>query len=222
LLADTLDVIFLFCSKSTILRLLFRFYEPTRGQIFVDGQDITTVTLESLRRQIGVVPQETMLFNDTIFYNIEYGRPGSDRDAVIVAAKKAQIHDMVQELPEQYDTRVGERGAKLSGGEKQRLAIARCILKAPRLLLYDEATSALDSKTEQAVLQALGQLARGRTCIQIAHRLLSLQDADTVFVLKDGRIVEHGSPLQLLTKPDGEYQKFYHMQQSSSSSAHKK
>jgi ATP-binding cassette, subfamily B, heavy metal transporter len=178
--------------KSTIARLLFRFYDVGRGAIEIDGQDIREVTQDSLRRAIGVVPQDTVLFNDTIYYNIAYGRPGADRAAIEAAAARAHIHDFVASLPDGYDTIVGERGLKLSGGEKQRVAIARVVLKAPEILIFDEATSALDTKTEQEIQKSLAAVAADRTTLVIAHRLSTIVDADEILVLDEGRIIERG------------------------------
>ena len=179
--------------KSTISRLLFRFYDVGAGAVSVDGQDVRGVTQESLRQAIGVVPQDTVLFNDTIRYNIAYGRPGATDAEVEQAARLAQVHDFVLRLPDGYGTRVGERGLKLSGGEKQRVAIARTLLKDPRILILDEATSALDTRTEQEIQAALRDAARGRTTLVIAHRLSTVVDADEIIVLQDGRIAERGS-----------------------------
>ncbi|HEY0183915.1 MAG TPA: ABC transporter ATP-binding protein/permease [Rhodopila sp.] len=186
--------------KSTISRLLFRFYDVTGGRILIDGQDIRDVTQDSLRAAIGVVPQDTVLFNDTIRYNIGYGRPGASQAEIEQAAKSAQVHDFVLRLPEGYDTRVGERGLKLSGGEKQRVAIARTMLKDPRILILDEATSALDSRTEQDIQSALRAISRRRTTLVIAHRLSTVVDADEIIVLQDGRIVERGTHTALLAQ----------------------
>ena len=186
--------------KSTISRLLFRFYDTTAGRVVIDGQDIRDVTQESLRAAIGVVPQDTVLFNDTIRYNIAYGRPGATQAEIEAAARAAQVHDFVLKLPEGYDTRVGERGLKLSGGEKQRVAIARTILKDPRILLLDEATSALDSRTEQDIQIALRAVSRHRTTLVIAHRLSTVVDADEIIVLSDGLVAERGSHAELLAK----------------------
>ncbi|WP_240790038.1 ABC transporter ATP-binding protein/permease [Roseomonas sp. HF4] len=179
--------------KSTISRLLFRFYDATGGRVTVDGRDVRDVTQSSLRAAIGVVPQDTVLFNDTIRYNIAYGRPGATDAEVEAAARAAQVHDFVARLPEGYATRVGERGLKLSGGEKQRVAIARTILKDPRILILDEATSALDTRTEQEIQAALRDVSRNRTTLVIAHRLSTVVDADEIIVLQDGRIAERGS-----------------------------
>jgi ATP-binding cassette, subfamily B, heavy metal transporter len=198
--------------KSTIARLLFRFWDVGAGAILVDGQDIRGVTQESLRRAIGVVPQDTVLFNDTIFYNIAYGRPGAGRAAVEEAARLAHIHDFVASLPDDYDTLVGERGLKLSGGEKQRVAIARVILKAPRILVFDEATSALDTRTERDIQANLAEVSADRTTIVIAHRLSTIIDADEILVLDNGRIVERGEHHELL-RQDGVYAAMWQRQQ---------
>jgi ATP-binding cassette, subfamily B, heavy metal transporter len=184
--------------KSTIARLLFRFWDVEAGAIEIDGQDIRAVSQESLRRAIGVVPQDTVLFNDTIFYNIAYGRPGASREEVAAAARLARIGDFVKSLPEGYDTVVGERGLKLSGGEKQRVAIARVILKAPQILVFDEATSALDTKTERAIQASLAEVSKKRTTLVIAHRLSTIVEADEILVIEEGRIVERGRHAQLL------------------------
>jgi ABC-type transport system involved in Fe-S cluster assembly fused permease/ATPase subunit len=186
--------------KSTIARLLFRFYDVTDGAIEIDGQDIRDVTQDSLRRAIGVVPQDTVLFNDTIYYNIAYGRPGASRAEIEEAARLAHIHDFVATLPDGYQTMVGERGLKLSGGEKQRVAIARVILKAPRILVFDEATSALDTKTEREIQASLAEVATGHTTLAIAHRLSTIVDADQILVLEAGRIVERGDHRDLLAR----------------------
>jgi ATP-binding cassette, subfamily B, heavy metal transporter len=186
--------------KSTIARLLFRFYDVDVGAIAIDGQGIRDVTQNSLRRAIGVVPQDTVLFNDTILYNIAYGRPGASRAEIEEAARFARIHDFVMGLPDGYDTMVGERGLKLSGGEKQRVAIARVILKAPDILIFDEATSALDTKTEREIQASLAEVAAGRTTLIIAHRLSTIVDADQILVLDQGRIVERGHHHELLAQ----------------------
>ena len=184
--------------KSTISRLLFRFYDVSGGRITIDGQEIRGVTQVSLRAAIGMVPQDTVLFNDTIFYNIAYGRPGASPAEVEAAARTAQIHDFIMALPDGYQSGVGERGLKLSGGEKQRVAIARTVLKAPQILIFDEATSALDSRTEQEILAALRQVSRDRTTVTVAHRLSTVVDADEILVLEAGRIVERGTHPALL------------------------
>jgi ABC-type transport system involved in Fe-S cluster assembly fused permease/ATPase subunit len=186
--------------KSTIARLLFRFYDPQSGAIEIDGQDIRNVTQDSLRRTIGVVPQDTVLFNDTIFYNIAYGKPGASRAEVEEAARHARIHDFIASLPDGYDTIVGERGLKLSGGEKQRVAIARVVLKAPHILIFDEATSALDTKTEREIQASLAEVARYHTTLVIAHRLSTVIDANQILVLEAGAIVERGTHRELLAR----------------------
>lgn len=184
--------------KSTVFRLLFRFYDPSAGKILIDGQDICTVTQSSLRKSIGVVPQDTVCFNDTIGYNIGYGDVNKSFDEVIEAAKKAQIHDRIMSFPDQYNTKVGERGLRLSGGEKQRVAIARTLLKDPKIILLDEATSALDNTTEALIQRTLQELTSRRTTLVIAHRLSTIVNADCILVLKDGRIVERGTHAELL------------------------
>ncbi len=186
--------------KSTIARLMFRFYDVDEGAIEIDGQDLRDVTQDSLRRSIGVVPQDTVLFNDTIFYNIAYGRPGASREEVEAAARRAHIHDFVAALPDGYETMVGERGLKLSGGEKQRVAIARVVLKAPKILIFDEATSALDTKTEREIQASLAEVAADHTTLVIAHRLSTVVDADQILVLDGGRIVERGHHRELLAR----------------------
>jgi ATP-binding cassette subfamily B protein len=184
--------------KSTIARLLFRFYDVTGGAILIDGQDIRTVTQQSVRREIGIVPQDTVLFNDTIYYNIDYGRPEASREEVEQAARMANIDGFIRSLPEGYDAMVGERGLKLSGGEKQRVAIARALLKDPPIMLFDEATSALDTGTEKEIQANLKTASEGRTTLVIAHRLSTVIDADEILVLADGGIAERGSHAQLL------------------------
>jgi ATP-binding cassette subfamily B protein len=186
--------------KSTISRLLFRFYEPSRGRILIDGQDIAAVTQTSLRAAIGMVPQDTVLFNDTIGYNVQYGRWEASNDDVREAARLAQIDRFIASLPEGYETSVGERGLKLSGGEKQRVAIARTILKGPPILVLDEATSALDSFTEREIQDALDRVSRGRTTLVIAHRLSTVIGADEIIVLDKGVIVERGTHAALLAR----------------------
>jgi len=186
--------------KSTIGRLLFRFYDVSGGAIRIDGQDLRDVTQDSLHAQIGVVPQDTVLFNDTIRYNIAYGRDGATQEEIEAAARAAQIHDFILSLPDGYDTTVGERGLKLSGGEKQRVGIARTLLKNPPILLLDEATSALDTETERGIQSALSRAGEGRTVLTIAHRLSTIADADRIVVLEDGRIVETGTHAELLSK----------------------
>jgi ATP-binding cassette subfamily B protein len=198
--------------KSTISRLLFRFYDITAGSVRIDGRDIRDVTQASLRAAIGIVPQDTVLFNDTIRYNIAYGRPGASDEEVVAAAQMARIHDFVLRLPDGYETKVGERGLKLSGGEKQRVAIARTILKDPAILLFDEATSALDTNTEREIQANLREVSRGKTTLVIAHRLSTVIDADEIIVLADGRIAERGSHAQLLAE-DGRYAEMWRRQQ---------
>ncbi len=197
--------------KSTISRLLFRFYDATSGRILVDGQDIRDITQDSLRATIGVVPQDTVLFNDTIRYNIAYGRPGATQDQIEHAARLAQVHDFVLRLPDGYDTRVGERGLKLSGGEKQRVAIARTILKDPPILILDEATSALDTRTEQDIQAALRAVSSQRTTLTIAHRLSTVVDADEIIVLDHGRVAERGRHADLIAH-GGIYARMWAMQ----------
>ncbi|MGB5870850.1 MAG: ABC transporter ATP-binding protein/permease, partial [Albidovulum sp.] len=186
--------------KSTIGRLLFRFYDVTGGALRIDGQDLRDITQQSLHQQIGVVPQDTVLFNDTVYYNIAYGNPDAPRERLIAAAKAAKIHDFIMSLPEGYETKVGERGLKLSGGEKQRVGIARTLLKNPPILLLDEATSALDTQTERDIQDSLKLMGQGRTVITIAHRLSTIADADRIVVLEAGQIVEEGRHDDLLAR----------------------
>ena len=197
--------------KSTLSRLLFRFYEVSGGRITINGQDIRDVSQQSLRRAIGIVPQDTVLFNDSIYYNIAYGRPDAGHDEVIAAAKAAHIHKFVESLPDKYETLVGERGLKLSGGEKQRVAIARTLLKNPPILVFDEATSALDSKTEKAIQAELQEIATDHTTLVIAHRLSTIMDADQIVVLDHGRIVERGTHSELLLR-GGSYAHLWNLQ----------
>ncbi|MCP5153243.1 MAG: ABC transporter ATP-binding protein/permease [Ectothiorhodospiraceae bacterium] len=204
--------------KSTLSRLLFRFYDVSGGRITIDGQDIREVTQASLRAAIGVVPQDTVLFNDTVYYNIAYGRPSASPSEVEEAARLAHIHDFVMGLPDGYQTRVGERGLKLSGGEKQRVAIARTIVKAPTILVFDEATSALDSNTEREIQRNLRELAAGRTTLVIAHRLSTVVDADQILVLDAGQVVERGRHRELLAH-GGRYAALWQRQQRSAEDA---
>jgi ATP-binding cassette, subfamily B (MDR/TAP), member 7 len=191
--------------KSTILRLLFRFFDAQAGEILIDGQPIKGVTLDSLRRSIGVVPQDTVLFNDTILYNIQYGNVSATREQVIEAAKRAHIHAQIEAMPNGYDTLVGERGLKLSGGEKQRVAIARAILKDPKIMFFDEGTSSLDASSEAIVQEAVEQLMRGRTTIVVAHRLATVRNADVIFVIDKGQIVQRGSFDELVQDTQGPF-----------------
>ncbi|HHJ14380.1 MAG TPA: ABC transporter ATP-binding protein/permease [Gammaproteobacteria bacterium] len=198
--------------KSTLARLLFRFYDVNAGRILIDAQDIRGVTQESLRAAIGIVPQDTVLFNDTLRYNIAYARPGASQADIEQAARLANIHDFITALPKGYETVVGERGLKLSGGEKQRVAIARAILKNPRILVFDEATSSLDSHSEQVILESLRQAAQNHTTLVIAHRLSTIVDAEQILVMQEGRIVEHGNHAGLLEQ-GGLYAELWEIQQ---------
>ena len=204
--------------KSTLARLLFRFYDVDLGAILIDGQDIREVTQTSLRQAIGIVPQDTVLFNDTIAYNIAYGKPGAEQVEIEAAARAAYIHDFILSLPDGYQTMVGERGLKLSGGEKQRVAIARTLLKNPKILVFDEATSALDSQAEQAIQAQLKEIARNRTTLVIAHRLSTIADAQQILVMSQGRIVERGTHAELLAAR-GMYADMWERQQARTTEA---
>jgi ATP-binding cassette subfamily B protein len=199
--------------KSTLSRLLFRFYEANNGSICINGRDVRELTQESLRAHIGIVPQDTVLFNDTIYYNVAYGRPTATRQEIVEAARSAHILDFIESLPDGWETTVGERGLKLSGGEKQRVAIARTILKNPPIMIFDEATSALDSRTEKAIQGELFSISADRTTLIIAHRLSTIVDADEILVMEQGRVVERGSHRELLSH-DGIYARMWALQQS--------
>ena len=198
--------------KSTLARLLFRFYDVTSGRILIGGQDISAITQRSLRAAIGIVPQDSVLFNDSIYYNIAYGRPDATREEVLEAARSAHIHEFIESLPDKYETMVGERGLKLSGGEKQRVAIARAILKKPAILIFDEATSALDSKSEKLIQAELRRIASTRTTLTIAHRLSTIVDADQILVMDKGHIIERGAHRELLAA-NGTYAHMWELQQ---------
>jgi ATP-binding cassette subfamily B protein len=202
--------------KSTISRILFRFYDVDDGYVTIDGQKIEDITQDSLRAAIGIVPQDTVLFNDTIRYNIKYGRPSATNEEVEEAARLASIDKFIAKLPDGFETMVGERGLKLSGGEKQRVAIARAILKQPRILLFDEATSALDSHTEKEIQASLAEVSRNRTTLVIAHRLSTVVDADEIIVLDNGRIQERGRHHELLEQ-GGQYADMWARQQEAAS-----
>jgi subfamily B ATP-binding cassette protein MsbA len=197
--------------KTTLVNLIARFYDPTQGAVLVDGHDLRSVQLQSLRKQIGIVPQETLLFGGSVRENILYGRLEAEEAEMITAAQAANAHEFILQLPEGYDTPVGERGVKLSGGQRQRIAIARAILKDPRILLLDEATSSLDSESEGLVQQALERLMKNRTSIVIAHRLSTIQNADRIAVMEDGRLVELGAHAELM-ELDGLYARLYRLQ----------
>jgi ATP-binding cassette subfamily B protein len=198
--------------KSTLGRLLYRFYDVDAGSITIDGHDLRQIRQDDLRAAIGTVPQDTVLFNDSIEYNIGYGRPGASHEEIVEAARAAHIDRFIEGLPEGYATQVGERGLKLSGGEKQRVAIARTLLKRPHVLVFDEATSALDSQSEQAIQRELREIAREHTTLVIAHRLSTIADAHEILVLEAGRIVERGSHAELLER-QGTYSRMWRMQQ---------
>jgi ATP-binding cassette subfamily B protein len=203
--------------KSTLARLLYRFYDVQGGRITIGGHDLRALTQQSLRRAIGIVPQDTVLFNDTVAYNIAYGRPGASRAEIENAARAARIHDFIAGTPKGYETTVGERGLKLSGGEKQRVAIARTLLKNPPIVIFDEATSALDSANERAIQAELQTAARNKTALVIAHRLSTVVDADEILVMEAGRIVERGTHAALLAR-DGRYAQMWALQQSGAES----
>jgi ABC-type transport system involved in Fe-S cluster assembly fused permease/ATPase subunit len=205
--------------KSTLARLLFRFYDVNQGQIAINGVDVRDLSQASLRRAIGIVPQDTVLFNDTVRHNIAYGRPSATAEEIEAAAKSARIHDFIVSTPKGYDTMVGERGLKLSGGEKQRVAIARTLLKNPQILIFDEATSALDSANERAIQSELLQAARNKTTLVIAHRLSTIVDADCIVVLDQGRVIEQGTHDQLLARL-GRYAQMWQLQQNQSQQTH--
>lgn len=199
--------------KSTLVKLLFRFYDVNSGEILIDGQNISKVSQDSLRRAIGIVPQDTVLFNDTLFSNVQYGNPQASHAEVMAAIEMAHLTKFVESLPDGVETKVGERGLKLSGGEKQRVAIARTILKNPTILVFDEATSSLDSQSEQAILTAINEVTQNRTSLVIAHRLSTIVDSDKIIVMNDGEIVEQGNHQELLAL-NGKYSKMWQLQQS--------
>ena len=198
--------------KSTLAKLVFRFYDVTQGDILIDGQSIKSITQHSLRQAIGVVPQDSVLFNDTLIENVRYGRPDASDEEVKRAIKMAHLQEFIESLPKGYETQVGERGLKLSGGEKQRVAIARTILKEPSILVFDEATSSLDSRSERSVMDAIEEVSKGKTSIVIAHRLSTVVNSDRILVLEKGQIVEQGSHDQLLAL-GGHYSELWAMQQ---------
>ncbi len=199
--------------KSTLVKLLFRFYDVDSGNININGQDISQVSQESLRSHIGIVPQDTVLFNDTLFNNVQYGCPTANKEEVLKAIELAHLSEFIGSLPDGLETVVGERGLKLSGGEKQRVAIARTILKNPQILVFDEATSSLDSHSEQAILTAINEVAKSRTSLVIAHRLSTIIDSDNIIVMSHGEIIEQGNHQQLLAL-EGQYSKMWQLQQS--------
>nr|CAD7456035.1 unnamed protein product [Timema tahoe] len=199
--------------KSSMIRLLYRFFEPQKGEIFINNQNISEVQLESLRKAIAIVPQDSVLFHNTIFFNLHYGNLSKTKEEVFAAAKIANLHESILMWPQGYETQVGERGLKLSGGEKQRVAIARAILKDSPILVFDEATSSLDSITEHNILEALRRASKGKTSIYIAHRLSTVKDCDEIFVLENGKLSERGSHSQLLSNPNNLYSKMWSMQQ---------
>jgi ATP-binding cassette subfamily B (MDR/TAP) protein 1 len=198
--------------KSTVIALIERFYDPCGGKVAIDGKDIRTLNLKSLRLKIGLVQQEPVLFASSILENIAYGKEGATEEEVIEAAKTANVHGFVSQLPDGYKTAVGERGMQLSGGQKQRIAIARAVLKDPAILLLDEATSALDAESECVLQEALERLMKGRTTVLVAHRLSTIRGVDRIAVVQDGRIVEHGSHNDLLARPEGAYSRLLQLQ----------
>ncbi|NBV89030.1 MAG: ABC transporter ATP-binding protein/permease, partial [Betaproteobacteria bacterium] len=200
--------------KSTLSRLLYRFFDPQSGRILMDGQDIRAVTQQSLRRSIGIVPQDTVLFNDTLGYNIRYGRPDASDEELLQAAHAAHLSGLLAQLPQGLDTLVGERGLKLSGGEKQRVAIARALLKRPKVMVFDEATSSLDSESEQVIQREIREIAQGRTTLVIAHRLSTIVDADQILVMEAGRLIERGRHTELLSQ-GGRYAELWALQSGS-------
>jgi ATP-binding cassette subfamily B protein len=200
--------------KSTLSRLLYRFFDPQSGRILMDGQDIRAVTQQSLRRGIGIVPQDTVLFNDTLGYNIRYGRPDASDEELLQAAHAAHLSGLLAQLPQGLDTLVGERGLKLSGGEKQRVAIARALLKRPKVMVFDEATSSLDSESEQVIQREIREIAQGRTTLVIAHRLSTIVDADQILVMEAGRLIERGRHTELLSQ-GGRYAELWALQSGS-------
>ena len=195
--------IVVYTGKTTLSRLLYRFYDPLQGQVNIGGYNVKHFTQKSVRNAIGIVPQDCVLFNDTIYYNVQYGRQSASREEVMAAAEAAQIKEFVESLPEGWDTQVGERGLKLSGGEKQRVAIARCLLKDPPIVVLDEATSALDTITEESVQEALYALGKNRTVLVIAHRLSTIKHADQIIVMGQGEILERGTHSELLSRREG-------------------
>ena len=205
--------------KSSLIRLILRMYDPSEGTVELNGVDVRELDSESIRQSVAVVPQDTVLFNDTLYNNILYGRPGASRDEVLAAVRAAQLEQAVGRMPEGLETKVGERGLMLSGGEKQRVAIARAFLKAPRLLLCDEATSALDSSTEAEIMDAIRALARNRTSIFVAHRLSTIQHCDTIVVMERGEVKERGSHAELMAREDGLYRRMWRLQEEDGAGA---
>jgi ABC-type multidrug transport system fused ATPase/permease subunit len=202
------------CGKSTLLRLLYRFYDPDSGAVKVGGRDVLDLQRESLQRAVAVIPQDTVLFHETIRYNLQYGNLHAPWEQVVEAAKQAQIHDTILSFPDGYDTVVGERGLKLSGGEKQRVSIARAILKGAPILLCDEPTSSLDSQTETDIMCSLKSVGKGRTTVIVAHRLSTIQDCDAIVVMHEGQVVEQGTHAELVSKRGGRYSALLKMQEA--------